>query len=416
MSLQIKDNDAVLKDIDRWVRRGDKIIQNVADVGRELAKIKRYKGDELLDVVGVGSLARIYQNETSGRLPEGDRDEKGRRLGYTLAQVSVAQEVFGTSPHRESTDEPVTLAFTNFKGGCWKTTSSWHFMSWAASKGYRVLAVDLDPQASLSRNLGVLPDFETGWETSLAPYMMLEEPLDTVASCIRKVDHANIDLIPGTLELQDVEWELAAHAIRNQVQGNVIDQAKTFLRVRDALAGVKHKYDIVVIDGTPTLGLIPLNIVFGADTVIVPTPTEFPDYCSTISFLKLLGSQFSTLNKTFGDRVVLPDFRFLATKYSPGKNTNTVASGTVLDEMIKPVFEEALFGNIITQHNAAVGKLATVSTTVFQAAVGEQDVKKDQWEKARTNFSSASEEIMREVVFPRWPSKQSKVSVEEAVA
>ncbi len=77
-----------------------------------------------------------------------------RRLGATLEQILVMQEYFDTLPWRRDDEEPVVMSFTNFKGGCWKTTTSWYAGSYYANLGYRVLFVDLDPQASLTLNCG----------------------------------------------------------------------------------------------------------------------------------------------------------------------------------------------------------------------------------------------------------------------
>ncbi|KZX58031.1 hypothetical protein A3709_20685 [Halioglobus sp. HI00S01] len=405
-------NEKVLEKIDQWISRGESKIQAVKNYVQENARERRYKGDELLKVIGIGSLSRIYQAENAGRLPPGDRDEKGRRIGYTLAQVRKAQQVFGTSPRRSVEDEPVTLAFTNFKGGCWKTTSSWHFTTWAAAQGYRVLAIDIDPQASLTRNLGIMPDVDTSWENSVAPYIMLERPLEDVSDVIVNTAQAGLDLIPGTLALQDAEWLLANHMFTNRNTGNVVDQAKTFLRLKDVVSRVRNRYDIVVIDGTPTLGLLPLNLVFAADCVVVPTPTEYPDFCSTISFLTLLHTQFESLNDLFGEQMIFPDLSFLATKFAPGgKTVNTLSSELVLEDMIRPVFQEAALENIITKHDAVVGKLVTVGATVFQAPRGEQGIKKDQWERAEVNFSSVAQEIMDKLVIPRWSKGRSQEDV-----
>lgn len=410
-------NDEILRDIERWLEQGESSIHSLTAFAREEVEPRRWKGTDLQRLLRLSAIQRVYDAESDGRLPEPDRGERSQRLGYTLDQALKAMDVFGTCPSRKGDgDDPVILAFTNFKGGCWKTTTAWYFASWAATQGYRVLAVDLDPQASLTRNLGMMPDLETDYDSTLAPFIMRERPIDreSVRKIVRPTHLPTLHLIPGALDLQAVEWQLSREVLDAGLRGEPHEQAMCFLRVGEAIQEVMDDYDLVVIDGTPTLGLIPLNIIFASDGVVVPVPTEVGDFCSTVSFLRLLHSQFRQLSERFGDTINLPQIQFLPTRFAPG-GKNTMGSEYVLDQMIRKSFGADALEEVIRKHDSVISNLGLLSRTAFEVNAGEGDVNRESRQRAMANFGRAFDEIMRKMVLPHWPSKQRELEMREVI-
>src|SRR3546814_19982629 len=86
--------------------------------------------------------------ESDGRRPEQPRNDFGRRENYTLEQLNQMREVFGTQPHRGPEDEPMIIPFQNFNGGVGKSTLAIHAAQYLAVRGYRVLLIAADAQAS----------------------------------------------------------------------------------------------------------------------------------------------------------------------------------------------------------------------------------------------------------------------------
>ena len=81
-----------------------------------------------------------------------------RRMGYTLDQVQAFRKHFGTLPQRADSDPAITIACQNFKGGVGKSTTCVNFAHYLALKGYRVLVVDTDSQATTTSMFGYMPD------------------------------------------------------------------------------------------------------------------------------------------------------------------------------------------------------------------------------------------------------------------
>lgn len=370
-----------------------------------------FKGEELERVVGVSSQT-IYAGCREGRIPELLKDERGRRIGATLEQVLAMQEYFGTSPRRRKGDPPLVIPFTTFKGGAWKSTTTWYAGSYFANLGLRVLLVDLDPQASLTLYCGYLADINIKEEDSLANYITLEDGFipEFVDATIKTTYLPNMDLIPSSLSLAAVEMVLATAIM--QSAGELERVRDAFFRVGALIDQVKDKYDLVLIDGTPSLGLIPLNIIFAADSIIVPTPSEYVDFASTAAFCELYADQAEKLSDAEGAYNVVsefPDIWFLPTRYSDSETRRTMTSKQVL-AAIKKVYGEHCLGHAIRKHDGAVSNLSAKGRTVFDIRPGQAGVERVRREAimaARDNYAQVFDEIIQKVIVPKWPSRRT---------
>ena len=148
------------------------------------------------------------------------------------------------------------IAIANQKGGVGKTTTS---VNLAASLGVlekRVLLIDADPQANASSGLGIqVESVEKG------TYQVLEHTV-TAKEAIVKTASPNLDMIPAPIDLVAIEIEL-------------IDQHEREYMLKKALVNLKDDYDYILIDCAPSLGLITLNSLVAADSVIIPIQCEY---------------------------------------------------------------------------------------------------------------------------------------------
>lgn len=152
----------------------------------------------------------------------------------------------------------IVVAIANQKGGVGKTTTAINIATAMAATGWRTLLLDLDPQGNASTGLGVRGDAR-----EMSSYDLIIEGA-SITQCVCGTDIPGLDIIPATQDLSGAEVELVS------VDGRT-DRLRAALR-----DGVQSsRYDICFIDCPPSLGLLTLNALSAADTLLVPLQCEF---------------------------------------------------------------------------------------------------------------------------------------------
>ena len=149
----------------------------------------------------------------------------------------------------------IRVAIANQKGGVGKTTTAINIATAMAATGWKVLLIDLDPQGNASTGIGI----QAGDRTSSSYDLLVDQmPL---SQCVMTTRIPGLDIIPATVDLSGAEIELVG--VDNRTD-----------RLRSALQG-DSGYDIAFIDCPPSLGLLTLNALCAADTLLVPLQCEF---------------------------------------------------------------------------------------------------------------------------------------------
>ena len=149
------------------------------------------------------------------------------------------------------------MAMCNQKGGVGKTTSTINLGAALAEYGRRVLLVDFDPQGALSVGLGVNP-----LQLDRTVYNLLMDSDIHVDDILLKTAVPGLDLLPSNIDLSAAEVQLVGEVAREQILGR-------------ALAPVRDDYDVILIDCQPSLGLLTVNALTAAHSVIIPLECEF---------------------------------------------------------------------------------------------------------------------------------------------
>lgn len=399
-------NTDQLNKIRTWISQSMELMNLMIEAaGTDPVEPRYFKGAELLKATGVKSQSNITNAVNRGAIPEPVLAANGQRLGYTLDQVLEIQEYFGTVPGRKDGDPCAVLAFINFKGGCWKTTTAQHAATYYANLGFRVLVVDLDPQASLTASLGIRPDIDTNYWNTMAAYFddaVMDDGTECasvayVESCIQETYLPTLDIIPASLDLAECEFSLAAEQINNaSLPGR--QAFDTFYKVKEAIGYVKEDYDIVIVDGTPSLGMIPMNILLAATNLIVPVPTERNDFISTQAFCRLYVSMCEKLRAVVGDDELLPNMFFVGSRYSKSRGADEIL------DFMKDVYKDHIAPEAIRKHDAGVGNLTQHCRTVFDIKAGEV-IDRKQRTAALENYEEVLDFVLENAVYADWPSR-----------
>lgn len=148
------------------------------------------------------------------------------------------------------------IAIANQKGGVGKTTTAVNLAACLAQKGRKVLMLDEDPQGNATSGLGF---DKRDIKKCVYDTLINDVPMKDV---LLHSDYKNLDVIPATIQLAGAEIELVSLMNREG-------------RLKNALERVKHDYDYVLIDCPPSLGLLTINALTAANSVLVPIQCEF---------------------------------------------------------------------------------------------------------------------------------------------
>ncbi len=213
------------------------------------------------------------------------------------------------------------IAFSNQKGGVGKTTTCVNMSAYLANKGYKCLVVDLDPQGNATSGLGFA---KSDVKTSVYNVMIDDTPIEDV---VIKTQVDNLDILPSNIDLAGAEVELVYLKNREHILRNVLEKAK-------------KSYDFITIDCPPSLGLLTINALAAADTVIIPIQSEYyalEGLSQLMNTIKLVVKHLNPLLKIEGVVLTMNDNRAIISRQ---------ISAEIKKFFGKRVFETAIPRNI----------------------------------------------------------------------
>lgn len=350
--------------------------------------LKTFTSGEAAQIVGVSD-GYLRQLSLDGKGPSPAVSPTGRR-SYTLEQINELRKHMASAkpkdavaylPWRRGGEKLQTIAVANFKGGSAKTTTSIYLAQHLALQGYRVLAVDLDPQASLSSMLGVQPEFDLEEGDTLYGAIRYDDKRRPLKDIIRKTYFAGLDLVPGNLELMEFEHETPTALMERKTTNSDI----FFRRVGVALSEVEAEYDIVIIDCPPQLGYLTLGAVCAATSLLITIHPQMVDVASMSQFLLMTADLLSVVRKAGGD--LNHDFiRYVITRHEPhdGPQAQIVA-------LLRSLFGDEVLAATVLK-STAIADAGLTKQTLYEIERGQ--VRRSTFDRAIESLDAVNGEIL----------------------
>jgi chromosome partitioning protein len=246
------------------------------------------------------------------------------------------------------------IAIANQKGGVGKTTTTVNLAACLGALDKNILLIDADPQANASSGLGIDVD-----NVELGTYQLLEHNC-TANEVIQKTSATNVDIIPSHIDLVAIEIEL-------------VNMEEREYMLKQAIEPVIDNYDFILIDCAPSLGLLTLNALTAADSVIIPIQCEY-------FALEGLGKLLNTIKSIQKIHNELLDIEgLLLTMY----DSRLRLSNQVVEE-VQNHFSEMVFKSII-QRNVRLSEAPSHGESIIYYDVNS---------KGATNYLSLAKEII----------------------
>jgi len=350
--------------------------------------LRNFMTNEVSKLTGIPE-STLRTMSIEGKGPAPTRLDNNHRA-YTLTQVNELRELFAAQrpseclkflPRRKPGEHLQTLAIANFKGGSAKTTTTVHLAHFLAMQGFRVLCIDLDPQASLSAMFGAQPEVDVGENETIYAALRYDENRRPIQDVIRETYFPGVSLIPGNIEVMEYEHETPRVLARGGDNGVIF-----FERLRLAINEVEASYDIVLLDTPPSLGFLTLGAIYAATGMIVTVHPAMLDVASMSQFLLMMGDLVSVI-KDAGATIEQDFFRYLITRHNPND-----APQTEVTAMLRHLFgSDVLIPTVI--ESTAVEAASLGKRSIYELEPGQ--IGRDTFRRARESMDLVNDRLLK---------------------
>lgn len=328
---------------------------------KEEKTLRRFTSSEVAELLRVSD-GYLRKAHFDNKIPDVEQGPNGKRqysaesiidIRHIMAQT--AKDPFQYLPGRRKGDKLQIWSTVNFKGGSSKTTTTATLAMRLALRGYRVLVVDADPQASLTTFFGYQPeiDFRHGGTLYDAiRYNDGDTSRASITTVLRSTYFPGLHLVPAGILLSEFETETPTALSRGE-------QPVFFNRIRDALRQVEDDYDIVLIDCPPQLGYLTMSAVCASTSLLMTITPERVDLASASQFLMMASGVMEVLHIN-GAAGAFDNFAYLLTRFD-----TSISTQQDLAEWIRELLGKSVIPTPFVK-SSAVSEAGLSQRTIFE--------------------------------------------------
>lgn len=351
-------------------------------------ELEPLSASDVASLVGMTTNA-LYSLEKSGKLPKPKTKANGAGMPiryYTLEDLEVIRDTLDKKPDSiRINDRAPIIAFNNLKGGVGKSTISVHVAQSLARRGYKVLLVDLDAQASATSSFDFVPMRDLNADDTLLN-ALVEDPYD-IEKVIRKTYWHNLDLIPSHLDLQNADVIMLTD--QDMKLGLPVERVKT------ALAVVQDLYDVIILDTPPSASVLSLGSVIAADYLVVPLVANMPDIEATAQYFQtlsnLIQSFYGDLNFAQPKKVSLLINRFDKKREAPTANNRSPSEQQTNLSLLRAAFGSLVMETVLKQ----TPEMQRANNDMCSLYENKPRGGRDAYKSALENMEEVTDEILR---------------------
>ncbi|WP_011578802.1 MULTISPECIES: plasmid partitioning protein RepA [Chelativorans] len=346
--------------------------------------IRNFSPAETAKLIGI---TEGYLRQVASEMPDVSNVSAGGRRTYSVEAIHEIRKSLDSGtrgnkrylPWRTGSEQLQVITVMNFKGGSGKTTTTAHLAQYLALRGYRVLAIDLDPQASLSALFGHQPELDVGPNETLYGAIRYDEEKRPIAEIVRATYIPDLHLVPGNLELMEFEHD-TPKALMTRAPGDTL----FFARIGQALSQVQKLYDVVVIDCPPQLGFLTMSALTAATSVLITIHPQMLDVMSMSQFLAMTGDLLEEISRAGASSQYLW-MKYLVTRFEPSDGPQ--------NQMV--AFLRSIFGDHVLNHpmlkSTAISDAGLTNQTIFE--VERSQFTRSTYDRALESVDSVNAEI-----------------------